>query len=256
MKKTKKDSREQRLHQGRHEDQMLWSIARLGRLRFWFLASRYDARLSSAIYVFASSFLCMAILGLAAMWSSWQLIFPSLGPTMFLQFYAPSLASSSPRNTVAGHLIGVAVGTAAFLAGRWLHLGQGGLGPGQVFLAAAALGISGSVMAFTRLVHPPAASTTLIAALGMVDKWQDVAAVAISALMISMVAWLLHWLSGVKFPLWHPTSSSEGPVIDTKLGRLDVSVPQGESGARQRDGSQQDTAARAARRLRARQRPS
>lgn len=237
---------------------MLWSIARLGRLRFWFLASRYDARLSSAIYVFASSFLCMAILGLAAMWSSWQLIFPSLGPTMFLQFYAPSLASSSPRNTVAGHLIGVAVGTAAFLAGRWLHLGQGGLGPGQVFLAAAALGISGSVMAFTRLVHPPAASTTLIAALGMVERWQDAAAVGISALMISMVAWLLHRLSGVRFPLWHPIAESEGPVIDTKLGRLDVSPGAIRKGPGRKEGkegrgAQEETAAKVARRLRCRQ---
>ncbi len=211
------------IHQAGAEDQLLWGLARLGRMRFWFWATRVDARLMTSVYVLISSFVCMAILGGAAMLSSWQLIFPSLGPTIFLQFYAPSLASSSPRNTVAGHLIGVTTGILFFLAGKMVHCGHEGLCAGQVFMAAAALGTSGSIMAFTGLVHPPAASTTLIAALGLVERWQDVAVVAVSALLISMVAWVLHRFSGVRFPLWYPLNGDEGPVLETKLGHLHVS---------------------------------
>ena len=207
---------------------VLWNLAKLERIRYWYMASRVDARLLNSLNVFLHSIASMIILGTAAHLTSWALIFPSLGPTIFLLFYAPSSAMSAPRNAIAAHIAGALIGWACFAVLLFLDpsaslLPQTALP--RIIAAAVALGICGILMSFSGIVHPPAASTTLIAGLGMINSLITVLFMAISVILLCLLAWTMHWLSGIKYPAWAPFDHSQGPLIHTKLGKLTLSSP-------------------------------
>ncbi len=52
----------------------------------------------------------MLIVGLLGLWAHQPWIFPSLGPTAFLQAEQPNLPVSTFHNTVIGHFIGLGAG--------------------------------------------------------------------------------------------------------------------------------------------------
>ncbi len=200
-------------------DWLIWQVSKVARLRFWFLASRFDAFSLSLFFLFAGSICSVAVVGLAAWLVSWNLIFPSLGPTIFLQFYSPGSAMSCPRNTILGHLTGAVIGLLFFWIGTYFHIVSGGTDLENVLLAGLALGTGGAFMAFTRLLHPPAASTILIGAFGMVERPEDMLAIVFSAAVLSFLAWVVHKMAGIRFPAWGPLEKA-APIIETRLGRL------------------------------------
>jgi putative cell wall-binding protein len=98
------------------------------------------------------------------------LVFPSLGATAFLLFTSPHAPAASPRNTIIGHAVGVAMG--------WVSLAAFGLldaGPAVVDMitgpragaAALSLGLTACLLTWLRSPHPPGGATTLIVSLGL-----------------------------------------------------------------------------------------
>ena len=61
------------------------------------LVERFGDR-GEALYVFAAGLVAMAVSGLLAIVLAQPLIFPSLGPTVYLFFESPTAATSSPRS--------------------------------------------------------------------------------------------------------------------------------------------------------------
>jgi len=61
-----------------------------------------------------NSFVTIALLTLLALLTHNPFVFPSLGPTAYLYFFSPMGQSSSPRNAVLGHGIGLLCGFAAY----------------------------------------------------------------------------------------------------------------------------------------------
>ncbi len=208
-------------------DWILWQTSKIARFRFWFLASKFDAISVSLLFLFIGSIVSILIIGIAARFVSWNLIFPSLGPTIFLQFYNPGSPMSSPKNTVMGHLLGAITGVLFYWIGIYFGLTNGSLDFQNVLLAGVALGTGGMCMAYTGLLHPPAASTILIGVFGMVDRPEEILAIVISAAILSAVAWLVHSFSGIRFPLWAPYAKDKGPRLETKLGRLNLKKGRG-----------------------------
>ncbi|RUM89901.1 MAG: hypothetical protein DSZ23_02660 [Thermodesulfatator sp.] len=215
MKKTENFQKPQNM-----ADQLIWQASKAARLRFWFLASRFDASRLSLLFLFIGSMSSVFIIGLAAHFVSWNLLFPSLGPTIFLQFYSPGSAMSCPRNTVLGHLIGAVTGLLFFWIGTLAGVSAATGSAESILLGALALGIGGTFMAYSRLLHPPAASTILIGAFGLLQHPFAVFAIVLSALLLSLVAWVVHKAAGIKFPVWSPLEEMGGPRIETRLGRL------------------------------------
>ena len=202
---------------------LFWTIGRLGRARFWYLASRMDVRLLNALNVFFHSIVSMVILGVAAHLTSWSLIFPSLGPTIFLLFYAPSSRMAAPRNTIVSHLTGAVMGWACFNLFLLMvpdAASAAQTDPGRIITAAVALGLCGIFMSLTGIVHPPAASTTLIAGLGMMDGLRSICMLCVAVIFLCVQAWVMHRLAGIKYPAWRPFSQTGGPELVTRLGRL------------------------------------
>lgn len=207
-------------------NRLLWQLAKISRLSFWYLASHCDIHLISVIYIFIAVSISMAILGIAAYLTSWPMIFPSLGPTIFLMFYAPSSPLSAPRNAIFGHVGAVLIGLLCY----WITLKLNATGIVEGVLdnsslpiileSSVALGLTGVFMTITGFIHPPAASSALIASLGLMPNWHNVLVMITALGLVSAQAWLMHRVNGVKFPTWNPFEETKGLNIKTKLGDL------------------------------------
>ena len=205
------------------DERLSWWIGKFARARFWYMASRVDVRILNALNVFLHSAISMIILGVAARITSWPLIFPSLGPTIFLLFYTPSSPMAAPRNAVTSHLFGALTGWLSHMALVWLVPAAGYAPlthPAMIVTAAMALAICGIFMSLTDIVHPPAASTTLIASLGLMKGPLTIIMVGTAVFLLCMQAWTMHRLAGIRYPIWFPAAAHTGPDIETKLGKL------------------------------------
>jgi len=108
--------------------------------------------------------------GVVGIASGYALLLPSLGPSAYLAGEAPALPSSRFLNTIAGHLVALAVGFFAV----WLlaanndpaTLTSGELTWARLGAATIAVVLSMMLLIAMHLSHPPAAATALLVALG------------------------------------------------------------------------------------------
>jgi hypothetical protein len=90
-------------------------LSLLRRVRLDWLLHHFPPRLVRSLYVFVNGFITIGVLALLALLSHNPFVFPSLGPTAYLLFFSPLAPSSSPRNTILGHAVGLVCGYAAFV---------------------------------------------------------------------------------------------------------------------------------------------
>ena len=90
-------------------------VSLLRRVRLDWLLHHFPPRLVQSVYVFVNGFITIGVLALLALVSRNPFVFPSLGPTAYLLFFSPLAKTSSPRNTIFGHAIGLICGYAAFV---------------------------------------------------------------------------------------------------------------------------------------------
>lgn len=179
-------------------------------------ASRPDLQpqhLRDALWCGLGCTLAMAAVGWLSVWMNSPLLFPAIGASAFLAFWAPQAALSSPRNAFLGHAIGASVGAAcAALLGvagdvAWLASAE----PWRAAAAASlALGVTSAAMSWLRLSHPPAGATTLIMATGIMHGGPHVAAILASVIVVATVAGATHRLRGRAYPLWAPRGEAPG----------------------------------------------
>lgn len=149
----------------------------------------------------APALLALCVLGVVG-WIAFAVrqpwLFPSLGPTVFLQAVNPADSSARPRSVLLGHAIGVAAGFAS------LYL-CGAQGSPSVFAveavplaraAATALAVGATIFlqALLRAKHPPAAATTMLITLGgMKPGWGTVVAVAAGVGLVAALGAVAAW---------------------------------------------------------------
>lgn len=119
------------------------------------------------------------------------LVFPSLGPSAWLLFSSPGSPASAPRRVLLGHAFGLLSGQLA-LALTGLDGAPGALTSGvdgaRVAAVTLALAASALLAEIFDAVHPPAAATTLIVALGVLQGPADLAAMATAILLFVGIA--------------------------------------------------------------------
>src|SRR6185437_11608337 len=189
-------------------------VALLRRIRLDWLLRHLPPRIVWSGYVFLNSFATIALLSLLAGITGSPFVFPSLGPTAYLFFFAPMGKSSSPRHAILGHAIGlicgyaayVAMGSHGFTATAFSHVSWR-----EVAAAALSLAATGAVMVLLRVSHPPAGATTLIVSLGILTKPEYLVIIEIAVILLTAQAWVINRLAGLDYPLWEKqpgTSSS------------------------------------------------
>ena len=175
------------------------------KLRLDWLLRHFPPRLVRSVYVFVNGFITIGLLALLALISRNPFVFPSLGPTAYLLFFSPLGRTSSPRNTIFGHAIGLICGYVAFVA-----TGAGalpfGVHPGifwpRILAAALSLSATGALMVLLDVSHPPAGATTLIVSLGIISKPRELIIIEVAVLLLVAQALAINRLAGLAYPFW------------------------------------------------------
>lgn len=175
------------------------------RFRLTTLLGRFPERQLWAAFMFINGLVSIGLLAGLAMLTRTPMVFPSLGPTAFLFFFTPTLPTASPRNTIYGHIIGIACGYGAlWLMG--LHHAPPAMVMGvdlpRIGAAALSLAATGAVMILFKAAHPPAGATTLIISLGIITKPQHLAIMLLAVALLTIQAIVLNRLAGIDYPLW------------------------------------------------------
>lgn len=181
------------------------------RLRLPALTARHDATPVLAVFATVNGVLSIGVLAAAALATGAPFVFPSLGPTAFLLFYTPLQASASPRNTLVGHLVGVAAGYLSLVLFGLTHAGPAvttGVTAGRVGAAALSLGLTSGAMVLLRAAHPPAGATTLIISLGILTEPRQLAVLMLAVALLVGQGLLINRLAGIPYPWWRPRPTS------------------------------------------------
>ena len=179
----------------------------VGRLRLTALLERYPRPAVRGVFAFLNGVLTIGILATLAMVTDTPTLFPSLGPTAFLLFSAPMLASASPRNSIEGHLIGVLAGYLSLVVFGLTDqpsVAVEGVDGARVLAAALSLGLTSGVMVVTNRPHPPAGATTLIVSLGILDEPWELAVLMLAVVLMVVQGYVINRLAGLPYPRWAP----------------------------------------------------
>ena len=174
------------------------------------LEQAHNPRLMVGVYVLINSAISIAILSAVAVVTKEPFVFPSLGPTAFLLFFAALKPTASPRNVFCGHLIGVIAGFVALLIFglatvpadlediTWARLGA----------VAFALSVTLAVMVWLGVPHAPAGATTLIVALGLLHTPLQLLILMVAVVVLIGQGFVINRLAGLPYPVWNPVSDS------------------------------------------------
>ncbi len=198
------------------EPEVVRALLRRFRLT-WFLG-RFPERIVWAIFMFINGFITTALLAAVAMLTRTPFIFPSLGPTAFLFFYAPESPTASPRHTMYGHAIGILCGFGSLWICGLTHslpTTEVGVSYARVLAAALSLASTGAFMILLKAAHPPAGATTLIVSLGIVSKPFYLVLIEVAVALLTLQAIVINRLAGLNYPLWARQLASN----DNEVGR-------------------------------------
>lgn len=167
----------------------------------------------SATKVFVGGFVTIAVLGVVAMFSALPALFPSLGPTAFLLFAAPTAPASQPRNVLAGHAIGLVCGYLALVLTGLTDARPAfvmGMTVPRILAVAFSLAATSAAMVKLGVGHPPAGATTMIVSLGVIARPNALLVMEVSiALLLGMSLMMQKWLGIVPAPAAAEQSSHD-----------------------------------------------
>jgi len=198
--------------------QKVAELVRRARLRW--LLKHLPPRMVWAAYVFLNSFFTIMLLSLLAVATGSPFVFPSLGPTAYLFFFAPMGRSSSPRHAILGHGIGLICGYAAYVA-----MGSHGFVTAalsevtwrEAMAAALSLAATGAVMVMLKVSHPPAGATTLIVSLGILTRVEYLVIIELAVILLTAQAWVINRAAGLDYPRWEKRPN-RGPALNPPGG--------------------------------------
>lgn len=131
--------------------------------------------------------LMISALGVLAHLSHAPLLFPSLGPTALALAHPPR---PTTRAVLGGHLLGIGCGLLALTACGLLHHPNAlveGVSPARVLAVSLSLGGTSALMRATHAVHGPACATTLIISLGLMRTPDQLAAMIVALLLLTLM---------------------------------------------------------------------
>lgn len=186
------------------------------RARLTWLLNRYSRVPVLALFSFVNGCISIGLMSLLAVITNSPFVFPSLGPTAFLFFFAPTAPSASPRNALFGHAIGLACGYASLWVVGLQYAPSAmteGVNLPRVLAAALSVACTGALMILLRVGHPPAGATTLIVSLGILRTPEQMIVLMVAVVLLTIQAFVINRLAGIPYPLWsapRPAKVAEG----------------------------------------------
>ncbi len=152
------------------------TVAFFSRLRLGYLVHRREhTRVTIILFLVTAATAALGIITATAYLASLPLIYPPLAPSAFILFYTPMAAAASPRSVVLSHAMGVVLGVLCLMAANLMWPQSALLDPTTMhWHRILVIGVSNAALAVLmvvfRCVHPPAAATAMIAALGYITS--------------------------------------------------------------------------------------
>jgi CBS-domain-containing membrane protein len=184
-------------------------IAFFARLRLWYLLRNLKNRkILRIIFLFTAGVTALGTITVMAYLTNLMLLFPPLGPSAFILFHTPLAETASPRNVVLSHTLALLAGLGSLaLMGlvfpdAAVHT-TAGLNWAKVVAIALAMGLASMAMVVLGCVHPPAAATALIAAMGFLSNLVQVGGVLIAVIILVLEAVAFNRIfGGLPYPFW------------------------------------------------------
>ncbi|SMC16727.1 HPP family protein [Desulfacinum hydrothermale DSM 13146] len=160
------------------------------------------------LFVGSAAVTSLVILTLGAYAVRLPFLFPPLGPSAFVLFHTPMSDRACPRNVLLSHSLSVLCGVGILRAVEWTGLGSVSASPEAfrtMWLASVVLSLGASVAVMLALdcVHPPAAASALIAAMGYVSNpAQIIGFICAVVLLTANAVFFNRVLGGLPYPLW------------------------------------------------------
>lgn len=168
----------------------------------------HHRKLITTAYLFLGGVTALTTITMMAYLTDLVLLFPPLGPSAFILFYTPLSESACPRNIILSHTVAVLSGLGAMVIVEMLFPGFREMAtmtmnwPGVIAIAIA-MGAVSIAMVAIQCVHPPAAATALIAAMGYLDNVVQVGGVLVAVLLLALEAIVFNRVfGGLPYPLW------------------------------------------------------
>ncbi len=168
------------------------------------LVDRFGVK-GDALHMFVAASLALAVSGFGAYLFNQPLLFPSLGPTVFLVFETPMAAGASPRNTIIGHFVAIGVGIFSLALFGLLDepsVLQAGVTLPRVGAAVLSLALTEAVLILIRALHAPSGATVLIVSLGFLHTPEELLTMAGGVVLLTAAAWFINRAFGVPVPIW------------------------------------------------------
>jgi CBS-domain-containing membrane protein len=184
-------------------------VAFFSRKQLWYLIQKEgQSRLLISIFVFVAGATALAIISILAYITELPLLFPQLGPSAFILFYTPMSDTASPRNVILSHVLSVFAGLMFLRLFAILYPASSLLDPAvmnghRIMVIALSMGVSCIAMVLLKCVHPPAAASALIAAMGYLESVEQVMGIIAAVNLIVVAAIIFNRvLGGLPYPLW------------------------------------------------------
>jgi HPP family len=132
----------------------------------------------------------LLLVGLSGWAMHKPLLFASLGPTVYELIETPERASARTYNIFVGHLVAVLCGFAGLFACHAFQapgFSSGTVAGSRIGATAVAAALTVLFTLLLKATQPAAVSTTLLIALGSMQKWQD------GFVIMGAVAFILVW---------------------------------------------------------------
>ena len=184
-------------------------VAFFSRLQMVYVINRLEnARVVIIIFVLTAATAALGIITVAAYLAKLPLLFSPLAPSAFILFYTPMAVTASPRSVLLSHGLGVAIGILSLRLCVLLWPHSGLLDPQvmnwhRIVVIAISTGAMAVLMILMRCIHPPAAATALIAALGyFATPIQILGLLAAVVFLILEALFFIRLLGGIPYPFW------------------------------------------------------
>jgi len=185
------------------------TVAFFSRLRLGYLVRRGEnPKVAITLFVITTATAALGIITATAYLAKLPLLYPPLAPSAFILFYTPLAAAASPRSVVLSHAMGAMLGVISLMVANLLWPQSELLNPivmnGQrILVIGVSIAALATFMILLRCVHPPAAATALIAALGyFTSPFQILWLIAAVLLLVLEAFVFIRILGGIPYPLW------------------------------------------------------
>lgn len=209
-------------YSGPQHSMLFRMVSFFSRLQFWYLIrSLGNKHVVTVLFVFIAGATALGTLTMMAYLTNLMMLFPPLGPSAFILFRTPLAETASPRNVIMAHTLALMAGLGSLaLAGLLFpemhHLQTVGINWHGVTAIALAMGMTSMAMVVLKCIHPPAAATALIAAMGYLENIVQVGGTLAAVLFLVAEAFFFNRiLGGLPYPVWrfHAEKVKEYTII-------------------------------------------